>query len=647
MTAIPRTGPIEAIDRERLVDHRDEERLWAWVREAPADATVPAGLLGAADGVLPDATPVILGLPEAGHPLLAEAVRRAAAGRVYALVGPGAELGPLEDAARGLILVRRLSRRPPPFLVSADGRRGLVPFRGRWLALPSGLAGALRQAATWLFWNDAEAEARGGAGRLRFGDVPERPFDVSRPRIGPAILAEVAPRLAPRAVVAGGPANGRTRLLVRDPAVDPDPETLAVVERDGRVVALDPVPPTLSLDEHGGELLLGGPDGWWLRLVLDAPEARLLVDALEGAAPVETLRLRPRLGELAGRVVRLPGRSDFEAVADSLELDAGDARALDLPGLPAAEPAKWPESPAPHLAHRVRWRARPPVAPAGARTDPLVMDWAELDATVAKRLAEATAALDRVEARRGAAERFRDLVRSWLGFGRTLERLRREAEELGEGLPSALGPAGAAGLVDRLASLEAAVRDLAGQVEAAERQARLEAARAEQEAEHARRREAARREAEELARRLGEAEEKLAEAAAKLAELEQVPRPDDKQARRRRRKELEAARRHHRALDREHERLRRELEAARAAAEAPFAFRPPAEPGEGPGEAADFVPSPPDEAPRVPAEALPAVGRLLSARKRRWLVIRRWDDFEDASREAERLGATVVAEEAR
>jgi hypothetical protein len=47
---------------------------------------------------------------------------------------------------------------------------------------------------------------------------------------------------------------------------------------------------------------------------------------------------------------------------------------------------------------------------------------------------------------------------------------------------------------------------------------------------------------------------------------------------------------------------------------------------------------------RPPSEALPSVGRLVTA-KQRYLAIKVWEDLDAGEREAERLSASLVADQ--
>lgn len=650
MNELPESGPIKPLRFSRTFDHRGERRPCAWVVPAdpPRSLDTVLELKGATSALeVPADEPLIAALPEPGHDLFRRLRKRSDEARTWLLAPPEMTELHLADVKRAAFGVRRMHRRPPAFVVTAEGTRGWVELLGCWWELDEEQARALRQEAVRLFWIEAEAEFA-VHGQRRFERPAEAPFDVlgtseeAPARILPTVDEASVPGDS-RHIVHAMPPGPDTRLCFAQPGSFSD-EHLKVVRRGGRVVASEALPP-LALDERGGTVWLGRDGGWWLRLRLVPGQAARFSALLEALAkrPEAELRVDVLVGDLAGRRAWLPERPDFEKVIETLELDASSVQADSFAGMPRVEPSEWPEDGAPHLEHVVNWEVLPPVAPPGAGKDPLIRAWNDLDRRFAKRVKVVKKQVEGIEAKGNLAGRFADFASRWLGFKRTVGKIGEQLEGIKNVVPSRLGPDKAAGKLNELAKLEKDVAALRQNVDDAEHEARLQEARREQEAAHAKEVEAAKREAERLESEIERVEKELSQAAVALGEREKQPKPKNKKERKRHRRELESARRRHRELDQEVERLRSEKQRAEERIEAPFVFKPPDELRRAPA-AESFVPEHHQVDERVPSEALPEVGRLLRSGEQRFLVIGRWEERQVGEREAERLGAKLVTE---
>ncbi len=664
----PLQGPIVATDASRTFDRRSERLPWAWVRVGRAAATpaVPAHRPVVEEESGPAGPARIVGLPSAAHPLTERLRAWAHRERVYLLAGPSVDGTFLRQHGRTPFLARRLADGFPPFWVAADGSAGAIEVAGCWIVLDGAQAQQLREAAVHLWWQVAEYEAVAGTAAPRAAEwrpALERPFDAPYAPQGP--LALVPPgegrSLGPWRCRVDGE-DGKPTVFFAEPGPDAEGSLVADVRAGARVLHVAGALPVTHLSGSGGTAIVGPDGGWRLEVTLTPEQGRALAERLRqraGEADAE-LHANVSLGELVGREVWLSGRPGFERVEARVELDAGELHAPSLEAMAGAEPSSWPEAPGPCVQKVVRWRVVPPMAPKGARRDPLVEQWEALDRDAQARLRCVGEQLDRVEGRGQADAKgklARWFARRWNGLLRRVERLREQAEGLAEQPPSSLGPAGAAALVRSLEALERQVVELGGDVRKAREKAALQAEEARQRAEYEERQRRARQRLEGLSAQFERVEQELAEARARLEELQAREEPTAKKGRKQRAREIHAAKKRVGAVERELERLRREREEQQAVLEEPFEFRPPRkaatlfeeeEPGRAPaGRDADeaFVPAAPRgrTGPAVPSEALPRVGVLLRYGETRYLVIERWEEWAAAREEAGRLGAQVVA----
>ncbi len=93
--------------------------------------------------------------------------------------------------------------------------------------------------------------------------------------------------------------------------------------------------------------------------------------------------------------------------------------------------------------------------------------------------------------------------------------------------------------------------------------------------------------------------------------------------------------------------LEQDIEGLEVRVAEPFQFEPRPVPAAKKGDQERrFVPSAPKKGNKViPTDALPSVGTLKKRKGKRYVVIENWGDLETGEREAERLGAIVVAKE--
>ncbi|WP_437310904.1 hypothetical protein [Sorangium sp. So ce388] len=672
----PPGGPILPIVRTATVDRRDLALPVCWVRRpgargtpVAADPFVPLGdRLG--PGVLGgDAVAFLLGPEPPGvaiEALLAEADRGS---RVYVLASPGFGEGRgdpgLNDRRQARILVRRIEGLPLSGVMSGRGARAGV-WLGQahgaaprwWLPLSSAQGQALFRVFLHLFWHHAREEAWTTGGPLAFRKAGERPFDAPLPRPAAPVrlLLGDAPALEGSAgdvlYLPGGtvPKDARRPALLFTPPSGAGQEQLAsLVRADTRVVWEDLDLPAFRVGAAGGEMeAVSGR--MRVRLSLDGAQAEGLRRAAALAERQATYRLCAdiALGAVEGDVW-LPGQARSSPLAPTATIDAEATEAGSLRDM-ATTPARTLPDPPP-LALRVeyRWTALPPRAHAGAADDPLVVAWRQLDTEAQKRIDGVRRCLIELERKeRALAVELSALAGTLLGFGHQRDRLLKELDTLAADRGSRAEPEATRRLFERLVRLEEAAHQLDDSVAVEERKERERQERERQERTWRARREEAAQSAEASRVELRRLTDEQARSKNELGELERGSHagdPKDREARMARlRDDIRRLAGRLRQLEADIDRNEKNMAEA-------FEFRP-ARPAPGmsreekrSAHQARFVPrtsARPVERD-IPREAPPKVGRLLRWKEARHLVIDRWEDLDDGEREAQRLGARLVA----
>jgi hypothetical protein len=608
--------------------------------------------------------------PASAIQALIEAADRGA--RVYVLASPGFGEGRrdpgLSERRRARVLVRRIEGLPVSGVISGRGMGAglwLGPSHDAaprwWLRLSAEQGAALFRIFLYLFWHEAKEEAWTGHGPLRFRAAAARPFDVPLPGALAAVrlCRDEAPSQKDDPGEVHHRPGGEVPDMARRPAVLFTParaagqEALAPIARTGtRVVWEDLGLPCFRVGESAGslELASGGPR---IRVALEAAQARAFHRIAMSAEPRAAYRLLADapLGVLEGEVW-LPGQAAPSPRLPAFPIEAKSAEAGSLRAMPSTPAASLPEPPVLSLQADYRWSVLPPRAPVGATADALVTKWQELDTKVRGQADALVRRIEELERGEGALRRaFPALAGALVGFGRTREALRNEVSALRAERPSRSGPEGARGLLQRLAEMEKALAKIEAGLAEEEQKAR----EGKESEEQRRAWESARREAESALGRdrddLSAAKDTQARIEAELGELAQggVAGGRDSKDRDARRKRLRDEL--NRTCDRVKELTANVARHGKVLSTA-FEYRPsrllkPAAPGDRlpEGRAGGFIPSAPerpmDEV--VPREALPEVGELLRWKEARYLVIARWEDLDEGEREAERLGARLVA----
>jgi len=236
-----------------------------------------------------------------------------------------------------------------------------------------------------------------------------------------------------------------------------------------------------------------------------------------------------------------------------------------------------------------------------------------------------------------------------MGFERTHSALFTQVENMGTRLPSEAGPSDATDLFRRLVDVEDRARELAADLEEAERKAREDEEREKQRSAWQAQVDGATRDLPERRQELTSAEEQRARIGGQLGatekELKSANKSSRKDLRARQRKLSDDLQRTNRSI----RRLREEISSLEEQAAASFEFRPPANLNKRASRSGGsrFVPqrSKAPDGPQMPREALPKVGELRSYKGKRYLVIDRWEDLQAGERAASRLSARLVAPE--
>jgi hypothetical protein len=342
--------------------------------------------------------------------------------------------------------------------------------------------------------------------------------------------------------------------------------------------------------------------------------------------------------------VLLPGADDAVPLTVDETLVAPQVRSPSLRACEAAEPPFWPAPRPLTLTARWRWEVLPPTLPKGSKDDPLIEAWRQLDRAFEARVKASQQSLQGVREQQGTLARtFEALKGALLGFDRTLGGIELRLRELAKEVPSQVGPEQARALGLRLGDVEQEVATLVRDVDAAEQRAREDKERAEQRAtyegareENTRHRGRRQTELDAQRRRLAALDEQI-EALSKTPDGESPAQAKDREV------ALMGCRDEHRKAKRHVELLEGQVRELEQSLAREFVFRPSAS-KTSPRGGAGFVPAAMKTELRPPSEALPSVGRLVTA-KQRYLAIKVWEDLDAGEREAERLSASLVADQ--
>ena len=329
-----------------------------------------------------------------------------------------------------------------------------------------------------------------------------------------------------------------------------------------------------------------------LQLEWPAKDAIAMLNCLNDAAREPEWEFRPaaRLGSVKGKVL-LDGATERAAVAAATELDGGDVPA-SLSAFDRARPKPFPHIPPLALTVKVKWRRIPARVPRDAGKAEIQKDWDRADEW-AKRIADDI--LDALEDCKDPADNFQERAR-----------IEEELTEACESPPSR-EPAEAGGILAKLA-------ELADSANRARQSIIDQRQRAENEAEQARQKT-------EWESRVERAKADLEASRRQLSDLEARPRPSGADRRRMRREIAD---------------LEKKIKNDSRTASEEFRFREPKRLP--PPQPIDTQP------PSAPSEALPETGKLYERNGKRFLAIRKWEEFGHAMPVAERLGAELVAD---
>ena len=668
-------GPIQPILCAHIDDRSDTRLASAWIggaAEAVPSRAAPGTTLALeaeAPVMMPRSLEPVLVMLASEHAAATGVLLHAAdaGARVYVLAPPGwgessADPG-LAGRRKARVLVRRVPEVPASGVFSGGTawlwlgplRTGPAPWR---LGLDASQAAAFRQVFLRLFWHHAIDEAWTGAAGLAFRAVGEGPFDVPEPpRAAPVQLLPGTTQLDTNRggalvhLTAGEPPESGPKRLWFVPSGEHHLRLTGLLRNGCEIVAGELALPDLCVTSGAGRLLLPGESGR-LALDLNAAQAADLGRVLVGE-PAWRFGTQLRLGDHAGqRIVRfwLAGAAAAEQIQDEQALLIGDVHADSLRAALTLRPGSWPTPQPLALRARFSWRAMPPRLGAGSTDDPLIARWRELDGEYAARIIRVRDELTATEHDRGRVSKaFTRLMGAMLGFKRTQTELERTLDELERACPSAAGPRSAPDLLERVAQVEARVRELRGNLADQERKAALEDERTRQELEWKIAVESARREVDTRKRDLAAAQQRRPELLDELAALEvQQKETDPKQLRdllaRKKRGDDELV-----TLNKKIQRLSAELATHEQRRDAPFVFKPPTDTGPRASQSgARFVPaaSATRSSDPVPGEALPEVGTLRVHKRQRYLVIERWEDLAAGESVAVQLQARLVAPEA-
>lgn len=559
------------------------------------------------------------------------------------------------------LLIRRVHGVPTTAVLARRGQRaglfiGANPERPEmswWLGLVPTQGQALFLDALRLFWHHATDEAWADGRPLQFSTPRPRPFDVPIGALDADILLTDAP-LTPRIDDHAGdsvwvgpdgslPTGRVTTILVpHGPAAQ---EALKDLAGTSRVLWRDLGLPTLYMGRQSGSLVLATPQ-WSMRVRLH-PEQVERLRALTNIA-LELPRYRFAVNIALSDIrsdVWLPYAKAAMSPQSQVELQCPEVHAEQVRGMAQLSQPSRPEPPV--LAQHVvwNWTVRPPVAPRGAKPDPLVDRWAQLDRRYEERLADVNKQLEKLAEREGLLTRTFDTLESeLLGFGRKRSNLQKTVSTLSPQIPSRRGPQLARDDIAALIELERALAQLIGDVDDAQGRAERKREEAQQRSQFDEQQQEARKTHDDHMRELERRQAEYDRADAELTRLQDNPDGrSDRDVRAGRRKFKDERKKAEKRI----KRLRGMLKEQQAVLEQEFELRPvqPVKSRKR-GGGASFVPKPsrPQHAgPEVPKDALPGVGQLLRHKNRRYLAIRCWEELDEGEREASRLLARLVA----
>lgn len=501
----------------------------------------------------------------------------------------------------------RLGARPPADWLTVDaGANGLLfagPATGspRW-AIPvcAEVSQSLFVAFRTLFWFHADREAlpdAGGASAMRKPlDSPFRdPGTDSRLPAGRLGFGQAFDDAVPDAEIrVSPPASGAAaaRLFFVHPGAGAVSlkRPLARHKPGSRVVWADTGLPETAVTRR--RMVTSFTEARTsLQLEWPAKDAIAMLNCLDDAAREPEWEFRPaaRLGSVKGKVL-LDGATEPAAVAAATELDGGDVPA-PLSAFDHARPKPFPDIPPLALKVKVKWRRIPARVPRDAGKAEIQKDWDRADEWW-KRVADGI---------RGALEDCKDPDDNFQELARIEEELTEACES-----PPSREPAEAGEILAKLAELADSANRVRQSIVERRQRAEDEAERAKQKAE--------------WKSRIERAKANMEASQRKLSDLEARPRPSGTVPRRVRREIAD---------------LKKKIGNARRAASEKFRFREPKR-----------LPQPQPintQPPSVPPEALPEIGELYERNGKRFLAIRKWEEFEHAMPVAERLGAELVA----
>ncbi len=669
------TGVIEAVVKAR-VEKRDEAVLpSAWVGGSPQVAPTGERWLTRSSEVVAarGLGPVLAMVPSTESPAFASAVAEARAGaRVYVLAPEGLAWEETELLTLPTVLVRRVPEVPAAACVGLEvGHLWMGPVDAPWsLQLTAQQRDGLRELFKRLFWHHASDEAWLKKGGAVFRPAGERPFEVPTPGPGaPMWLAPAGTRIdevpsgASVHISAGGVPTGSPATLWLPPSHLHHERLIGLVAGGTAVRWSELDLPDLVAGEGGGYMLLPGSAGR-LHIELGAAQATEVRDLLAQPA-TWSFAVNVRLGDHAqgGSRLWLPTENAARPVTPEQRIELPALPVDALRSVPDASPSAWPTPSPLSLAVHYQWRVDPPRVPRRAGPDGLIAQWAQVDEDFGARLARVQGALQDADGKQGSIGRaFETLLGAMRGFGRKRDELLRELVALQECRPSAGDLDDARSTMERLRALEEASEKLHLGLDEAERDARLERQREEQKARWGEDVADAKRGLIQLEKLRAEADTENARLARELAALPETAATADgtgdkvaeKKAAKKAARDLRAMRSkltdELAAAERFQKSLAHKEEVLRARANAQFVFQASAAPSL--KRSSGSVPFVPPAAATgraasaaMPGLALPRVGVLRARGSERYLVITRWDELEQGEREAQRLGARLVAAE--
>lgn len=561
----------------------------------------------------------------------------------------------LAQAAPTQVLIRRVREAPVAAVLLEQqgwawtGPAGPGPWR---LALNSSQIEALRLAFLRLYWDEADDEGWPEHAQVVWRARGQAPFDIPKPAENAAVhlvrTAVAQPGYpgsqgcwyAPDFRLPEGPAD-----RIWAPASGEVHETLSARLRSGSKVVWSNL--KLPLCWTGSQpAMMPQTEHWSLPLYLDKTQATALENLLR-QPPRATFETDITLAAAEHRVglqgcVWLPNTPQPQPLIKEQVLNAGTSQAPSLRAAPGVAPDNWPSPSVLALSATWHWKVLVPTLPKGAKPDPLIKRWKDIDSDYTKRTEGAFTTLAEVEKHEGLLLRtYESLKSALLGFGRSRASLKMELESSSKIVLSDCSVDKARQHAATLLELEERVKKLEVDVNAAEARAYEKAERKRQEEEHQKKQKSARARLADLEKELAEEEERLQgvdQEFVKLAPMfKEMSRKDRKAAQKKLRNDQQRFSKRVRALE-------GKVEAEQAVCDKPFEFKPPHRKKAGHHGLRSFVPkAPTKQHQNIPDEELPRTGELFLGGKSRFLAITHWEHLEHGEAEARRLGASLVA----